>query len=123
MNGIKIVSYICSSEGRMPEVAKVIKILEWPPCNSVMEARAFIGICVYYRIWIECFAMIAAPIYALFRKNTIFRWMYACQDAIDTLKTTLTTAPALVCIVYGDDASLIILAADASLDGWSGVLM
>ncbi len=38
MNRIKIVSYICSSKGRMPEVAKVIKILEWPPCNSIMEA-------------------------------------------------------------------------------------
>ncbi len=42
---------------------------------------------------------------------------------MDTLKTTLTTALALVCIVYGDDAGLIILAADASLDGWSSVLM
>ncbi len=49
--------------------------------------------------------------------------MYACQDAIDTLKTTLTTALALVYIIYSDDAGLIILAADTSLDRWSGVLI
>ncbi len=42
---------------------------------------------------------------------------------MDTLKTALTTAPALVCIIYGDEAGLIILAADASLDGWGGILM
>ncbi len=44
--------------------------------------------------------------------------MYTCQDTIDTLKTTLTTALVLVCIIYDDDAGLIILAADASLDRW-----
>ncbi len=42
---------------------------------------------------------------------------------MDTLKTALTTAPALVCIVYDDDAGLIILAVDASLDRWGSVLM
>ncbi len=49
--------------------------------------------------------------------------MYACQNTIDTLKTALTTTPALICIIYNDDAGLIILAADASLDRWSGILM
>ncbi len=43
--------------------------------------------------------------------------MYTCQDTIDTLKTTLTTALALVYIIYSDVAGLIILAVDASLDG------
>ncbi len=42
---------------------------------------------------------------------------------IDTLKTTLTTALVLIYIVYSNEAGLIILAADASLDRWGSVLM
>jgi hypothetical protein len=69
MNGVQIVGYICSFEGRLPETAKIIKILEWPPPRDVTQARAFIGVYVYYRIWIEGFAEIAVPIYELFQKN------------------------------------------------------
>ncbi len=60
--------------------------------------------------------MIAAPIYMLFKKNTTFWWIYTCQNTMDTLKTALTTALALVYIIYSDDAGLIILAVDVSLD-------
>ncbi len=42
--------------------------------------------------------------------------MYTYQNTIDTLKTTLTTAPALVYIIYSNDIDLIILATDVSLD-------
>ena len=96
MNGIKIVGYICSSTGRLLETSKVIKIIEWPLCNSVTKACTFIGICIYYQIWIKRFSMIAAPIYMLFKKNTIFLWMYGCQEAMDLLKNALTSVPALV---------------------------
>jgi len=50
MDGIKIVGFVCRAEGRTPNSAKVIKILEWKPCVDIGEARAFIGVCVYYRI-------------------------------------------------------------------------
>jgi len=69
MNGVQIVSYIYSFKGRLPEMAKIIKILEWPLPRDVTQARAFIGIYVYYRIWIKYFAEIIVPIYELFRKN------------------------------------------------------
>ncbi len=49
--------------------------------------------------------------------------MYTCQDAMDTLKTSLTTILALVYIIYSNDAGLIILAVDASLNRWGSVLM
>lgn len=48
--GIKIVGYICNFEGRHPDTSKVLKILHWPECVDVTTTRAFIGICVYYRI-------------------------------------------------------------------------
>ena len=48
MKGVVIVRFVCGAEGQSPETAKVIKILEWKPCTCVREARAFIGVCVYY---------------------------------------------------------------------------
>ena len=70
MEGLSIVGYVCDSAGRHPATAKIIKILEWEEEDvDLTSARAFIGVCVFYRIWIEGFAAIAAPIYATFRKN------------------------------------------------------
>ena len=45
---------------------KILKIVEWLLCVSIMKARAFIEICVYYWIWISEFAHIAVSIYYLF---------------------------------------------------------
>ena len=42
--GLKIVAFVCDSEGRLPVAEKVRKIVEWPACRNVTEARAFIGI-------------------------------------------------------------------------------
>ena len=42
---------------------------------------------------------------------------------MDLLKLALTTPPALVSLDYNESAGDIILAVDASLDGWRGVLM
>jgi len=78
MDGVQIIGYICSFEERLPETAKIIKILEWPAPRDITQARAFISVCVYYRIWIACFTEITVPIYELFRKNWVFVWTYEC---------------------------------------------
>ena len=122
MTGIKIVGFICDADGRSPESAKVAKVVDWEPCRDLAAARAFIGLCVYYRIWVKDFAVVAAPIYRLFRREVPFVWGKEQQAAMETLKLALTTAPALRSIDYRKDAGEIILAVDASLQGWGGVL-
>ncbi len=49
------------------------KILEWPSLSDIITARIFIDVCVYFRIWIEYFILIAIPIYVLFKKGVEFR--------------------------------------------------
>jgi ribonuclease HI len=121
MDGINIVGFVYGAEGRSPDNAKVIKILEWKPCSDIGEARAFIGVCVYYRIWIKGFSIVAKPIYHLFKKGVPWNWGLEQDLAMSALKTALTSAPALVKIIY--DGGEIILAVDASLKGWGVVLM
>ena len=123
MPGIKLVGYVCGAEGRSPDSQKVIKILEWEACKDETAARSFLGVCVYYRIWIKNFSLIAEPIYRLLRKGVPFEWGQEQDDAANALKLALTSAPALVKLDYGDDAGKIILAVDASQKGWGAVLM
>lgn len=99
-SGIKIVGYTCDSEVRHPDTSRVLKILDWPECVDVTTARAFMGVCVYYRIWIKDFAQVATPIYRLFKKNAIFEWGKEQTEAMDLLKLALTTPPALVSLDY-----------------------
>ena len=43
-------SFICDLNDRFLETVKIIKILKWFSCRDVSEVRAFIEVCVYYRI-------------------------------------------------------------------------
>src|SRR5579859_5121850 len=119
MPGITIVGMVCDSEGRRPERKNVQKIVDWPALRNVKEARGFVGIAVYYRIFIANFSVIAAPIFRLFGKNAHFNWSEDCQRAMDQLKISITTAPVLVKLNFSSDALPIILNVDASTTiGW-----
>jgi len=123
-DGMIVVGFVCGSKGRAPEAAKVSKILNWEYCKDVTEAKAFLGICVYYRIWIKDFIIIAEPIYRLQRKGVGFEWGQEQMDAMSLLQEALTSAP-LLCKLHYDPAEgwgMIVLAVDASLDGWGGTL-
>ena len=123
MRGIEIVGFLCDEEGRRPSVEKVEKILRWPTPRNVKEARGFIGIAVYYRIFIRRFSVIAAPIFVLFRKGARFVWTADCQLAMDTLKRAVTQAPVLITLDFSSSALRIFLHVDASTSvGWGAVL-
>ncbi len=94
--GLKIVGYICDADGRHLDTSKVLKILDWPECIDVTSARAFMGVCVYYQIWIKNFAQFASPIYHQFKKNILFILGKEQVEAMDLLKLALTTPPVLV---------------------------
>ena len=72
MMGIEIVGFVYDIEGRHPSTAKVAIIIEWPEPTNVTEAQGFIGVCVYYRIWVAFFAIVSEPIFRLFRIGVIF---------------------------------------------------
>ena len=123
MPGVKIVGYVCDSEGRHPDSAKVVKILDWPACEGPTEVKSFLGIYVYYHIWIDSFAMLATPLYILTRKGIEWFWGQEQDQAMFDLKMALTQAPALVTIDYGPNGGLIVITFDASKKGWGAVIM
>jgi len=123
MPGIMIVGMVCDAEGRHPEQKKVQKIVDWPTSQNVKEARRFVSITVYYRIFILNFSLIAALIFKLFSKNVRFKWMDDCQHAMNQLKTSITTAPVLVKLDFSPNVLPIVLNVDASTTvRWGAVL-
>jgi len=121
MEQLKIVAYICGIDGRSLEETKTRKITNWPPCIDLSDVTAFIGLCVYYRIWIKDFSTIAEPLFRLSRKDVEFYWLKEQQTAMDELKKALTSAPALNPIDYESEGK-IVLSVDSSLAGWGAIL-
>ena len=109
-------AYGCGQRGRKPAAIKVQRIGNWLVCSTVTDVRVFIGLCVYYRIWIWIFSVLADSLCPLMKKKQDFECGEEQQKAMDTLKLVLTAAPALKPIVY-DRTGQIFLLVYASLQG------
>ena len=103
----------CTQNGRLPEDAKIKKILNWPALQSPTEVRGFLGLCGTVRIWIKGYSSLIRPLTELYRKDVEFIWDDRRQEAFETLKTLITEAPALRSIDYTSDLP-VILAVDTS---------
>ena len=117
MSGIALVGFLCDADGRRPDPEKTKKILDWPIPRNTKEARGFIGLAVYYRMFIKGFSLIAIPIFNLFRKGQRFQWTPECQLSMDDLKHALSTAPVIISLDYSPSALGIVLQTDASTIG------
>ena len=80
-------------------------------------------ICIYYRIWIKNYVVIAELIYRLLRKNESFVWNDEQRKTMYFLKIMLIRAFALRAIDYFENVDDIILTMNVSNAEWEAVLM
>jgi hypothetical protein len=73
----------------------VIAILQMPNPTNVHTLRSFIGLCNYYKIYVQVFSIIAHPLYALLKKDVAWTWSEEAQEAFNTLKQKLSEFPIL----------------------------
>jgi hypothetical protein len=118
---LRVVEFVCDVEERHSDTTKVIKILNWSSCQDAVDVREFIEICVFYRVFIADFVLIAQSIYALLKKNVSFVWKFAQQETMNILKIAFINSFALTSIDYAID--VVILAMNASLEDWEKILM
>ena len=103
--------FVISEDGIQPDQKKVEAIRGLPAPTCVREVRSFIGMCSYYRRFIQNFSQIAEPIVALTKKYAHFKWSDIHQKAFEFLKDSLTSVPLLV---YPDSKKPYTLFTDAS---------
>ena len=96
----KIVDFIYDLNDRFSETTKMIKILKWFSCRNVSEIRAFIEVCVYYKIWIINFVIIVVFIYRFLKNGKFFVWKEKQKIVMNILKLTLTIAFVLKSLNY-----------------------
>ncbi|CAM8884640.1 unnamed protein product [Rhodiola kirilowii] len=91
---ITYLGHVISSDGVKVDPEKIQAVVGWQaPCN-VKQLRAFLGLCGYYRRFVNQYAQIAAPLTQLLLKDA-FIWTPVVQEAFDKLKVALTTTPTL----------------------------
>jgi hypothetical protein len=94
-NELIVLGHEVSGEGVCPDPSKTSAVNDFPTPKSVKDVRSFLGLCSYYRRFIENFAKIAGPLNKLLKSQVAFKWSQDEQAAFDTLKTKLTSAPVL----------------------------
>ena len=92
---VDFLGHVLTREGIEVQPQKVEAVQNWPAPRSLTELRSFLGLCSYYRRFIDGFADIAAPLHALTRKNAQFQWTSEQDEAFARLKERLITAPVL----------------------------
>ncbi len=123
MKQLKIVEFVCRSNECSSVINKVLKIVQWRSCQNLKEAHAFIGLCVYYWLWINWFVIISSSIYDLFKKNVVFLWMSKQQQIMNKLKILLSTELIIQQLDCDSDAKDIILTVNLSKKEWEFCLM
>jgi hypothetical protein len=116
---VSFLGHVVSRTGIATDPSKVESIRKWPAPTQRKEVQQFLGLCNYYRRFIQNFATIAKPLYRLTEKTCEFQWSVDCENAFATLKARLATAPVLA---FPDTKAPFILDTDASDTGVGAVL-
>jgi len=92
---IQFLGHRISGKGVAMDPAKISEIVSWHRPKSVHEVWQFLGLCGYYRRYVQDYTRIAAPLHKLTKLGEQFLWTEVRDNANEKLKTHLVTAPIL----------------------------
>uniref|UniRef100_A0A0N5C2Q3 RNA-directed DNA polymerase n=1 Tax=Strongyloides papillosus TaxID=174720 RepID=A0A0N5C2Q3_STREA len=76
-----------------PAKSKAITELKQP--NNLKQLRAFLGMTNFFRRFIPNYALMTESLRQLLKKDAEYKWTWECQQAFDSLKHALSSAPIL----------------------------
>ncbi|WKY12958.1 hypothetical protein Q1695_004069 [Nippostrongylus brasiliensis] len=120
MTEIRYLGNIIDKDGRRPDPEKIRAITDMPPPEDVTQLRSLLGMLNYYGAFIQDMRQLRAPMDALLKKDTPFRWSSECQNSFEKAKKILAS-PLL--LTHYDPKLELIVAADASDYGVGAVLL
>lgn len=93
---VDFLGYQLNSNGLHISPNKINAITGIAKPTSVSELKLFLGIVNYYAKFIKNFSTIAAPLFALLRKNVDYVWSEKCNIAFKTIKKSLASHEVLI---------------------------
>lgn len=117
---LSYLGHIISADGVSTDPEKIQVVRQWPVPVSVKDVRSFLGLAGYYCKFVRHFGIISKPLTELLRKGQPFIWTQHHQEAFDTLKQSLISAPVLV---MPDFQKMFVVETDASDRDIGAVLM
>lgn len=115
----KYLGHILDGDGVRVDPDYVRAVADMPAPSNVKEIQSFLGLTGYYRRFISSYAVLAAPLYALLKKDVTWVWGDAQARAVSQLKQALTSASVLA---MPDYTKRFIVQTDASTYGVGAVL-
>ena len=117
---VGFLGHILSKKGVAVDPSKVECVLNWKQPKTVTKIWSFLVLVGYYRRFIKDFSKTAKPMTSLTKKNARYSWSPNYEEAFQSLKKSLTTAPVLA---QPDVTKPFDMYCDASGNGLGCVLM
>ena len=115
---VHYLGHVVNREGISTDPEKIRAISSWPTPVNASEVKSFIGLCSYYRRYIQSFSDITQPLTQCSQEKP-FNWTPVADVAFRQLKQALTRTPVLG---YPNPNGEFILDTDASHYGVGAVL-
>ena len=113
---VEYLGHLITPEGLKPKFRLVEAVQQFTRPVDISGVRHFLEMSSYYRRFIKNFARVVRE---LTRKNVLFHWRPACDEAMQKLKERLTTAPVLAYPLFEKPYTV---ETDASISGLGAVL-
>lgn len=81
--------HIVSEKGIKANPNKIRVIKDYPRPLNIKHIQSFLGLCSYFRRYVNGFSKISKPLTSLLKKEQPFIWTYREQNAFETLKKAL----------------------------------
>lgn len=120
MRRVEYLGHVIQDGIVMPSPEKTNAIMKYPEPKNVKQLHSFLGLCSYFRKFIEGYAQIAQPLTDLLRKDAVFEFTEEHQRVFKILKEKLSNPPVLR--IYKPNA-VTELHTDASRVAYSAILM
>lgn len=92
---LKYLGFVVGKDGLQPDMDKVSTVVDWPRPTNVTEVRQFLGLCNFFRRFVQGYSSLVAPLNRLLKKQIPWCWDEQCEDAYKHMKEVLTSAPVL----------------------------
>lgn len=112
--------YTITNEGIRPTDQGIKAIRKFPIPRNIRAVQSFLGLCSYFRKFVENFSVIAKSLYDLTKKNVNFQFGETERQAFEALVNRLTDAPILSLYSPRDETEL---HCDASSVGFGAILL